>query len=193
VVALPFTISNGDAPNASPIQSNFSTLASAINALRNANVAADAGIESRKLAQNYSPFLVVVPLLPASQGADLSSPGNYGPFATSFGDIIGRFRVPVPNGRNLRLVSVDWYAMAVSGSPAIEVRLLVDGAVVGQAVPIDSSGTHFSIVNSNPYQSELRDIADLTEFQPQIRQASSGSGTCRGLTMTLAFKAELTS
>ena len=188
MVTLPYTISNADQPDATAIQGNDAALASGLNQIGNGNISQGAGIELGKLANPFSVHEQVFDLLAVNQGADFSTLTNFGPFATSFTDLL-TFRKRVPAGQLLFLIAVEFFIAAASATPAIEAQLLVDGTVVGQALPL-TGGSYHTIVNSTVFSAPLQPIPDQAVFKAQIRQDAAGSGTARGLTMRLTFKQE---
>lgn len=117
---------------------NFTALNSGLSAIRNANIAADAGIEPSKLATPFAPFSETFPLVmgPYGTGVDYVTPagGTAAQFAAlpNAPALMFRIRVRCPTNGVRYLVSAEVYTGRRDGTTP-RVQLYKNGTLISGA------------------------------------------------------------
>lgn len=183
------TLTNDSAADADEVMANFNDLVTAVNAIRNANVASDAAVASSKLAEPYATWEETFFIVPFSDSSDWNTPTMAATnFPTAFATIYKR-RVTKPTDSRLWLCLFEVYALDVTAGVDPELNLLVDSVQMGgAAVALDTDDNYYSLENASPIANPLIPLANNTEIEIQLREASSGSAELRAVVGRFVFK-----
>lgn len=197
-MTLPFTLANGTTADASQVQADLEALVARLGNLKNADIAAAAGIENTKLAKPYQ----LIPLsykLIGTSGTALAVGGTTGMFTinqAAMTAFAGKIRLPLRSGQQAWLASVEWYVARVDDNATgnwPKLDLTVDGVQIGaQEFTVNTDDSYYTIANANEYDSPLLPVTDQSVFIPRIgATASPGSDVkIAEVTLTLTLKVE---
>jgi len=197
-MTLPFTITNGTTADASQVQSRFDALEARLGNLKNADIAAAAGIENTKLAKPYQMIDVTMKLIGTS-GTVLAVGSTTGMFTinqAAMTAFAGKFRLPLRSGQQAWLASVEWYVARTDDNATgvwPKLDLTVDGVqVASQEFTIDTDDSYYTIANANEYDSPLMPVTDQSVFIPRIGATGSPGTDAKiaEVTLTLTLKVE---
>lgn len=199
------TFSNGQIITHSELNENFTDLEAYLTGIRDADIAPDAGITSRKLLDRFAPTFMTIPLLPASQAATLTAGGGFYtvPDVAGAGSSIAICRAypEFRAGRRCYLVAVSVYALEFNAAndrtPVIFTYQNTTNLTGTAGINMTNTGP-WILKNSDPYGAPLAifDGGTTPGDYVEIKIARSATGgTCglRGLWGTLTFKNEVTS
>lgn len=196
-MTLPYTLADGTTTSASQVQANFDYLDARVGALKNANLSSNAAIDKSKLAQPFTLMMLAVQLV--DQGGTAIAAGavdgtKYTINQTTMTSMHRKFRLPLRTGQQAFLCSVEWYVGDIytnSGAELPRFQLNVDGVQIGgQYVEVDTADAYYPIAATNPIDSPLFPVTNLSVFDPMIGK-SAGSPRINNVVMTLLLKVEV--
>lgn len=189
MVNIPTIFAEGDVPTAAQINGNFAAVGA--RSFRNADIAANAGIDRSKLGQRFVPGNIFISAIDYTADSDLGLDGTlvdptpFDGLASSF-VTLKQFYFRKPAGTSMWLATIDVHVMEATNSP--QVRFAVD-AIVFDPITV-STGVRYTLGNaSTPFLAPLAPVSDGSLFQIAVQ--GGGSATIRGLDVSLATKMEL--
>lgn len=196
-MTIPFTLTNGSIADATQVQANFEALLARLGNLKNADIAAAAGIENTKLAKPYQLLPFALKLIGTS-GTVLAVGSTTGMYTINQAAMtaLDKFRLPLRSGQQAWLASVEWYVARTDDNSTgtwPKLDLTVDGVQVGaQEFTIDTDDSYYTVANANEYDSPLMPVTDQSVFIPRIGATASPGTDAKiaEVTLTLTLKVE---
>lgn len=195
VVAVSNIFAATDVILASEVNQNFDDIEAALSQLRTGNLAADAGITSRQLAQRFAFFDEPIVLVPYTSGTSLASAGLFTPPTAAMTSIFKK-TVRLGGGQECYLSEIELYAARSTvggGAVYTSFQLLKNSVVVGgAALPVDVEDDYWRLRNADPIANPLIAAQDGDIIELQLHKSDGGQAIA-GWLVTLRWKRELVS
>lgn len=179
---LPNPLTNGTTADGSEVFENDAVLRDAIDNLKDANIVAGAGIDDSKLAKRFVNPDVTIQLIPATSGADISTPATFSlPQSMT---TIAKEKVRLRSGQPAALVEVEWWVQTIeaTGGVIAQVDMLVNSVVVGGEVKqLTTEDAYYSVGYSNPVDAPLLPLSDGDIIEYRVGKSGSGDTKIAGL------------
>lgn len=204
------TLSSGSVISASELNQNFSDLVGLTRGLTTNNLASNAAITSKQLADRFAPFhlggyylhkigatgsaanLVDLSQTPALWTMNLNPDANADAATDSPGVELDRFIIKLPAGKSAFLCSIVIRAQAVGGTNSPVVWITKNGDVVGNGgLTIAASATAYELGNSSAPYSSVIDSLENDDYLTIGIGRTAATPTMVGLHVDIWCKAEL--
>lgn len=193
MTTVPITLAAGEVIDADDLNTNFSALATAIDALTTENLEDDARITSRQMADRYHIYAIPLQIVPVTTGTSFAALGEFTTPASDTEVLKHTIRIPSSRVAHLAYVEIYCAAMTTVSSSNPTVTVLINAEVVGgSAVELDTDDAYYPIGNADPINSPMMPVQNGDDIIIKLGRSDAGAATVRGVSVMLWIKAEHT-